>query len=220
MEIKLPPSFSDLTLKQLTTLETETDILKRISACSGLTADELRVAPMNLLNEADKHLKTIQGQEVRRHLEVIKLDGVEYGFIPDWDEFTAGEWIDLEDLTADFWGNVFKIMAILYRPITTKWGDSYEIESYTAKENPVPFMRMSADIFAGAMLFFSSSRNELLNTTQFSLMQIAKIATNLPNDGDGTQHFTDLPKRTFSKWTRLRGLLSGISSHIFRSLKI
>ncbi|MCH9838847.1 hypothetical protein K0U83_24490, partial [bacterium] len=86
----------------------------------------------------------------------------------------------------DFWKNAHKVMALLFRPIAREWGNRYEIEPYTAKEDAEAFLDMPADQVAGALLFFSTTKSELLSTLQSSLIQAAmKVATTSGRSGGG-----------------------------------
>ncbi len=154
--------------------------------------------PRALIQEAYNHLQTLRKAETQRHLETFELNGTRYGFIPNWDEFTAGEWIDAEQLCGDFWNNAHKVMALLFRPVTREWGNRYEIEPYTAKEDAEAFLDMPADQVAGALLFFSTTKNELLSTLQSSLIQAAtKVATTSGKSGGGILSSILLRVRTF-----------------------
>ena len=204
MKLRLPASFQDLTLRHLMTLETETDPVKRVQAVTGHSFAELRKMPHKLIVEANAHLDTLQANEVAQHKEIIELNGVEYGFVPDWDEFSAGEWIDMETYTADFWKTPHKAMSILYRPLDRKWGDRYSIKPYTAKEDAEVFLDMPAPLVAGALLFFWSTEKKLLNALQSSLIQKTQEVTSLLQSGVGTPSSTPWLVRTFLKWTRSR----------------
>ena len=154
--------------------------------------------------KADEHLLEIKEQEIGVHFKVITLDGKEYGFIPDWNEFSLGEWIDIEEYCKDFWGNAHKILAVLYRELDRSQGDVYTIKPYTAKEDAEVFKQLSANIFGGSMVFFLTSRQRLLNTLKLSLLEVAKEAITSVSDGVGTPYSTPLPVRTYSKLTRLQ----------------
>jgi len=186
------------------TLETETDPVKRVHAVTGHSFAELRKMPHKLIVEANAHLDTLQANEVAQHKEIIELNGVEYGFVPDWDEFSAGEWIDMETYTAEFWKTPHKAMSILYRPLDRKWGDRYSIKPYTAKEDADVFLDMPAPLVAGALLFFWSTEKKLLNALQSSLIQKTQEVTSLLQSGDGTPSSTPWLARTFLKWMRSR----------------
>lgn len=198
VKLSLPATFADLTLRHLQVLETSDDPMTCVGAVTGTDWEELRDMPRALIQEAYNHLQTLRKAETQRHLETFELNGTRYGFIPNWDEFTAGEWIDAEQLCGDFWKNAHKVMALLFRPVTREWGNRYEIEPYTAKEDAEAFLDMPADQVAGALLFFSTTKNELLSTLQSSLIQAAtKVATTSGRSGGGILSSILLRVRTF-----------------------
>lgn len=198
VKLSLPATFADLTLRHLQVLETSDDPMTCVGAVTGTDWDELRDMPRALIQEAYNHLQTLRKAETQRHLETFELNGTRYGFVPNWDEFTAGEWIDAEQLCGDFWKNAHKVMALLFRPVAREWGNRYEIEPYTAKEDAEAFLDMPADQVAGALLFFSTTKNELLSTLQSSLIQAAmKVATTSGRSGGGILSSILLRVRTF-----------------------
>ena len=204
MELRLPANYSDLTLRHLQVLETTEDPIKRVQAVTGHSFAELRKMPQALVAEASAHIDSLLAREVSKHEPILELHGIEYGFIPDWENFSAGEWIDMETYTKDFWTTAHKAMSILYRPLDRKWGDRYSIKPYTAKEDADVFLDMPAPLVAGALLFFWSTEKKLLNALQSSLIQKTQEVTSLLQSGDGILSFTPWPVRTFLKWTRSR----------------
>ena len=202
MTLRLPASYQDLTLRHLMTLETETDPVKRVQAVTGHSFAELRKMPHKLIVEANAHLDDLQAKEIAQHKEIIILQDKEYGFIPNWDEFSAGEWIDMETYTADFWKTPHKAMSILYRPIDRKWGERYSIEPYTAKEDADVFLDMPAPLVAGALLFFWTTETKLLSALQSSLVQKTQEVTSLLQSGVGTLSSIPWLVRTFLKWKK------------------
>ena len=49
------------------------------------------------------------------------MNGVEYGFIPNLDDMSLGEYVDLDTYISS-WDNMHKAMAVLYRPIDASFG--------------------------------------------------------------------------------------------------
>ena len=213
MELKLPHRWSDLSLGELQVMMTSENPLERVSACSGKSIEQLRKMPQKLLEAAGEHIDNLLTQETARFEKVLEMDGKRFGFIPDWDAFTAGEWIDLEGYMDDFWKNAHKVMAILYREVTYELGESYEIKKYTAKEDASTFEEMPADLVSGTLLFFWTTRNELLHSIQSSLLRVAEEATRLAKNGDGITSSTPSQEKTSSRWTRLRRYLSKLFSN-------
>ena len=214
MQFKVPLLYKDLTLGQLMILETETSMLKRVAACANISIEQLRKLSQQEVMHADIHLSKIKDMETGKHKPVIELGGKQYGFIPDWNAFTLGEWIDMESYCEDFWANAHKIAALLYRPIERKQGDVYTIAKYTAKEDAEAFKELPADLFAGCMLFFSTTRKELQATIRQSLIQVVEKQTSLESDGDGTVYSTPLLTRILQRWTKLVRLLQELFSRI------
>ena len=219
MQFRVPLKYSDLTLGNLITIHTEEDRFKRVAACANISLEQLKKQPLKVVEEADEHLKKIAEMESGKHLPIVNIDGEHYGFIPDWNEFTLGEWIDLEECTNDLWSNALKMTSILYRPVKRQQGEAYTIHPYTAKEDPEVFRNLSAELFGGMMLFFSNSRRKLLHTLKSSLVEVAQAQMNSLNDGAGTQPSTPSQMRTSSKWTKLVNSLSRSYSRILRSSK-
>ena len=188
--------------------------LERISICTGQSVDNLRTMPQKLIEAAGAHIDELITQETARFEKVVEMDGKRFGFIPDWDAFTAGEWIDLENYLEDFWKNAHKVMAVLFRPVTYELGDKYEVKKYTAKEDVSIFEEMPADLVSGTLLFFWTTRNELLLDMKYSLLEVAGAAIRSAKNGDGITSSTPSQEKTSSRWTRLRSYLFKSSSNI------
>ena len=200
MELRLPANFSDLKLRHLQALETETDPIRRIDAVTGLGVSKLREMPQPLIMKADQHLTDLLRKEVSNFKKTFELKGTTYGFIPNWEEFTAGEWIDMEVYTQDFWKTAHKAMSVLYRPVDRQWGESYTIEKYTAKEDADVFKDMPAPLVAGALLFFWTTERKLLSTLRKSLVATGLRVMSLARSGDGIPPSTHWLTRTYLRW--------------------
>lgn len=214
MELRLPHKWSDLTLGELQVLMTSENTLERISICTNKSVEQLRTMPQKLIEAAQAHIDGLLTQETARFEKVVQIDGKRYGFIPDWDAFTAGEWIDMETYLSDFWKNAHKIVSVLYREVTYELGDRYEIRKYTAKEDASIFEEMSAELVSGMLLFFWTTRNELLHSMKSSLLEVAARAIQSAKNGDGITSSMPSQGKTSSRWTRLRNSLFKSSSSI------
>jgi hypothetical protein len=136
MELKLPHRWSDLSLGELQVMMTSENLLERVSACSGKSVEQLRKMPQKLLEAAGEHIENLMNQETSRFEKVLELDGKRLGFIPNWDEFTAGEWIDLETYLEDFWKNAHKVMAYSIGKSPTKSEIGTRYRSTPPKKTP------------------------------------------------------------------------------------
>jgi hypothetical protein len=95
-------------------------------------------------------------------IQRFKMGGVEFGFIPNLDDMTTGEYMDLDNYITD-WDTMHNAMAVLYRPITNKLGNKYQIEEYKGSVTYADVMRHAPlDVVLGAMVFFLHFRQRLV----------------------------------------------------------
>ena len=116
----------------------------------------------------------IQTMEDTPLKQIIKVGDKEYGFHPNLDEITLGEYADLEHFIENSYiENMAEIMAILYRPIKSKDGKEYSIDAYDGniEERKKIFKKMKANEVQSALVFFWNLGSELLVTLQSYLMQ-------------------------------------------------
>lgn len=143
------------------------------------------------------NLFTKENQLIQR----FKMGGVEFGFIPNLDEMSTGEYMDLDTYITD-WDTMHNAMAVLYRPITNKLGNKYQIEEYKGSITYADVMRHAPlDVVLGAMVFFYNLGNDLLKSTINYLetnQEVQNILNkhNLENVGDGIQVSMLLLKET------------------------
>lgn len=120
----------------------------------------------------------------------FKMGRVEFGFIPNLDEMTQGEYMDLDTYITD-WQQMHKAMAVLFRPIKNKVTDKYSIEEYNGSITYSEVMRHAPlDVVLGAVVFFYHLGNELLKSTLTYLEENPQMKDlmnkhNSEQDGDG-----------------------------------
>ena len=134
-------------------------------------------------------------------IQRFKMGGAEFGFIPNLDEMSTGEYMDLDTYITD-WETMHNAMAVLYRPITNKMGNKYQIEEYKGSITYADVMKHAPlDVVLGAMVFFYNLGNDLLKSTINYLeenQEVQNILTkhNSENVGDGIQVSMLLLKET------------------------
>ena len=128
----------------------------------------------------------------------FKLNKKEYGFHPQLDDLTLGEYIDLDTFIGD-WENIEKAMAVLYRPVVTKIKEKYIIEEYkVGKDQEMLDMPMDAVL---SSIFFLWNLGLDLSKTMMNYLDkeeeqaLTRFLNSQPN-GDGITQFTDLLKET------------------------
>lgn len=120
----------------------------------------------------------------------FKIDNTEFGFIPNLDDITSGEYMDIDSYITD-WSSMHKAMAVLFRPIVSKAGARYSITDYNGTSEYGELMkRMPLSAVMGSMVFFYHLGNELLKSiltylesNQEAMNTLNKL--NLGKDGDG-----------------------------------
>ena len=134
-----------------------------------------------------------------KFIDRFKKDGIDYGFIPQLDDMTFGEYVDLDTYMGE-WETMDKAMGVLFRPIVIKSKRGYIIEDYE-KADKYNMSDMTLDIVFGAMVFFYNLRNELRKVILNYLE--GEMEDKLPQgfmdslkNGDGINQFMDLPKVT------------------------
>jgi len=89
----------------------------------------------------------------------FSLGGVDYGFIPELDDMTFGEYMDLDTFIGDN-DNLHRAVNVLFRPIEHKRGARYTIKEYNpdTSENAKDF---PLDVVLGSIVFFYSLGKDL-----------------------------------------------------------
>jgi len=83
----------------------------------------------------------------------FQMGDTEFGFVPNLEDMTFGEYIDLDNHIGD-WKNIHKAMAVLYRPIEHKKGDKYIIQEYKGDNYHDIMKYMPLDAVFGSIVFF------------------------------------------------------------------
>ena len=93
-------------------------------------------------------------------VRTFKLGDTEFGFIPKLDDMTFGEYVDLDSNLGN-WDNMYKAMAVLYRPIKQKIGDKYLIDEYKGDLYYDAMLHTPMDAVVSSMVFFYNLGKEL-----------------------------------------------------------
>jgi hypothetical protein len=136
-------------------------------------------------------------------IPTFKLDGVKYGFIPDFQEITLDEQADIELFLKEV-KTYDKAMAVLYRPIKAESKGKYLIEDYKGDGDSLD---VPLNVLNGATSFFLKLQQDLVNfTLNFIHEEVEtnpKILQILERSGIGIKSITDLPKEIYSSSMKL-----------------
>jgi len=185
MKIQVPTHINDITLEQyqrfalINTEEQDKEffMFKTIEIFCGV--DIALVSKMRLSDAesiSNEVLEVLQ-QNVP-FTNKFELDGVKYGFIPDLQAISLGEFIDLEEgLSKD--KDFHKAASVMFRPIVKEFGELYTIDGYEASTEMHHIMKQApVGIISAAIVFFYNIAKELLKASQdFSSQEKAEAMT-------------------------------------------
>lgn len=170
VKVTLPENNSDITLLQFQKYE-------KLTKKKGLTSREFTARVVSIFSNLDYH--SLDGVKLGDYEDIVaqittalntevefknrfNLEGVEYGFIPNLNDITTAEYVDLVEYGTEP-ETLNKVMAILFRRITNEDAfGNYRIEKYSGTSLTGEVMKQAKmNIVNGALVFFSSLSKEL-----------------------------------------------------------
>ena len=127
-----------------------------------------------------------------QHIVQFKMDGVKYGFVPDLDELTLGEYIDLDNNISK-WEQIHIAMNVLYRPIKDSKGLNYNIKDYdTSDSDKMKNMPLGAAM--GSLFFFYNlglelSKHTILSSKNQLQTEATQEGLTSQQNGDGINQY-------------------------------
>ena len=208
VEVVIPESLSEITLgqyqKYLKIQDSNDDPrflqIKMIEIFCGVPSDYvlgMKLSDTNSIAESLNELFEDKPQLVRK----TKIGSKEYGFIPNLEDISLGEYIDLDTYVSD-WENMHLTMNVLYRPIQNKYGDRYSIDDYKSGDG-LHMKDITMDCVISSLLFFyrlgmdlsTTILNYLKEAEESRLVQFLSSQKN----GDGINQFTRSLRETLQE---------------------
>lgn len=213
--ITLPTELRDIKLWQIAEyekLDKDRDdlevLVNMVSIFCELPTTDVRQMPYKTLVYCGQKITEALGQKPTL-VTTFEWEGTKYGFVPNLDDITVGEFIDIESYQTEK-EDLWKLLSVLYRPIVYQQDEKYRIADYEG--NLVSsFKNLNAEIGYGALLFFCRLGTDLLDYTLRSLLPPKVVAsTNLSNppsaeSGDGLLLYTRLVKEMYLELSQLHG---------------
>jgi len=198
MKVIIPQDLNEITLKQMIKLadieKLEIDEVEKAKEVIKLLVDKVDDSNINRIKVLDllamyKKLCAMTNTETSL-IKLVSIEGVKYGFNPDIQNISTGEFMDIDMLCKDLDKNLHMIMAILYRKVTTEGEGRYLIEEYDAKidERASLFLnKMPASVAQSCLVSFYRLGRGYLNDTMVSLQEEEKAnqVQTLESDGVG-----------------------------------
>ena len=201
IEINVPTSLSEVTLGQYQKFlkiaedNPEGNFLnaKMIEIFCGIPLSDSYKLKMSSVTAIIDILNELLSQTPKR-VEQFTMNGVQYGFIPDLDEMSLGEYVDLDGSASD-WNNMHIAMNVLYRKIKIKKSGKYNIVDYNV-ENPEKMKDMPLDAAIGSLFFFYNlgmelSKHTILYSNNQAEMEAYQEQLISETNGDGINQFMD-----------------------------
>ena len=201
IEINVPTSLSEVTLGQYQKFlkiaedNPEGNFLnaKMIEIFCGIPLSDSYKLKMSSVIAIIDILNELLSQTPKR-VEQFTMNGVQYGFIPDLDEMSLGEYVDLDGSASD-WNNMHIAMNVLYRKIKIKKSGKYNIVDYNV-ENPEKMKDMPLDAAIGSLFFFYNlgmelSKHTILYSNNLEEMEVYQEQLISQTNGDGISQFMD-----------------------------
>jgi len=220
LELVVPTKLSEIPLKNYQKFlgiakNTNDEVFlaeKMIQCFCGIELKDVVKIPFKEVETLSVHFATMFKQKTE-FKNRFKIAGVEFGYIPNLENMSWGEYIDLEANISDI-STFHKAMAVMYRPIVEKHGDKYKIEPYESSVNYSEIMKnVSLDIALAAKVFFYNLENELLQATlsyleteilkEKEISQTLAKELNLVNSGVGIKAYMQQLKETSQSLKRL-----------------
>ena len=183
-EFKLINKWSDVTLEKWLKLidfhngSKSSEATETIAALSDIPKKLIKQLELKDVAVIMGRVAELQQKQNSSLKKIIEVEGKEYGFHPDLDSITLGEYADIETfIKNDIEKHLPELMAILYRPITERGENGvYTIQAYDGniRIRTEQMKKMSAEQVQSALVFFYHLGNVLLTTLPSYLMDRLK----------------------------------------------
>jgi hypothetical protein len=165
--IDVPDSLSDIKLRQYqkfvkeTKDNEDTDFIqnKIIEIFCNVRASDVKKIKYTDIKKISNRINKLF-EEKPALVRNFNLYGVNYYFIPNLDDISLGEYIDIDTYISE-WDNIHIAMNVLYRPLKQKLKEKYLIEDYNENNNTV-LQDMPLDAVMSSIFFFYHLGNDLL----------------------------------------------------------
>lgn len=217
IQITMPETWADITLKQYLALQYDLEAYKddeeaimsfmMIHLC-GLSVEDINGLSRTSYNQLKESILSFVNNTQHELARYITIDGIEYGFEPNLSNMSYGAYCDMtryDSIAID--KNWSKIMNILYRPVDKKgMGETYSIEKYITNTNWDKWLDVSMDKHFGCFFLFVNISMDLLNATLNSLTTTTAVPHNLKpileRSGKVIQQSLNLQTETYNKSTK------------------
>ena len=212
LTIEIPTSWKDVTLKQYLALQADLEAYRddeeaqaalMLYHLCGLDAEYLKKLSAESYNKVRGKLNEFISPESIELQQFVTIDGIEYGFEPNLSKMSYGAYADItkwDTIAVD--KNWSKVMSILYRPVTKKQKERYDIETYDGNIDETKWLDVNMEVHWGCLFFFVRLQMDLLKGILKSLKEEevpANMRSILARSGELMQQSLSWPMASLKK---------------------
>lgn len=153
---------------------------KILNITTGVPVDDINKSDYQQVEYLAAYVLSLIPSDKPEFKDRFELDGVHYGFFPNWQDITFAEFVDMDTISTKSVDELLDLLhilsAIMYRPIVSQISEhDFQIEKYDVES-----MKKRAELFKkkldvryvlGAQSFFTKFANKFLGYTQLSSIQ-------------------------------------------------
>tara|TARA_R110002020_G_scaffold351767_2_gene564961 strand:- start:119 stop:727 length:609 start_codon:yes stop_codon:yes gene_type:complete len=199
MKVIIPQDLNEITLGQMMELnridKLELEQVERAKLIIKLLVENVNDNNIDQIKVADllvmyKKLCAMTNTQTKL-IKKVSIEGKTYGFNPDLNNISTGEFMDIDTYCKDLDKNLHLIMAVLYREITKEAEGKYKILEYDGEINSRAELfknKMPGAVAQSCVVFFYNLGSSYLTDMLQSLKEDNQIEKelNLVRNGGGT----------------------------------
>ena len=212
LTLEIPTSWKDVTLKQYLALQGDLEAYRddeeaqsalMLYHLCGLDAEYVKKLSAQSYNVVRSKLNEFISPETIELEQFVTIGDVEYGFEPNLSKLSYGAYADITKWdTIQIDKNWAKVMSILYRPVTKKIKERYDIETYDGNIDETKWLDVNMEVHWGALFFFVRLQMDLLKGILKSLKEEevpASMRSILARSGELMQQSLNWPMANLKK---------------------
>jgi hypothetical protein len=159
-----------------------------INIVSDASVEDLLNCDYQEVSYMSSYIMELLPRDTSQFKDRFEIDGVKYGFFPNWKDLTFAEFMDMDTISTkkmdDLLDMLHILAAIMYRPITEEKSEhNFKIEKYdvnTMLERAELFKKkLDVSYILGAQFFFIKYARRFSNYTQLSLIPKLSLWTKI-----------------------------------------
>ena len=211
MKVIVPESLKDITLGQYQRYQIELDAsknrpdqleylnIKKIEVFCNLSQSEVYNIQLGDVYSISENIDLILEEQPQR-VEKFTLNGIKFGFVPELDKLSYGEFLDLNSNISE-WETMQIAMGVIYRPIKNEVAGLYNVEEYKGDKYHKILKDMPLDAVIGSMVFFWNLGLDCVSciTKSLEVEEMLENQLNLVDNGIGIRQSMNLLEETLQK---------------------